>query len=185
MWDMATPIFVGTNKVGNLYLGQFLFQDELPDIKLFRVQAQNHGFDEKEYIEAFLRVPRWSRETVNNVMGFYTKLAHFISDLGYRNVLLLKSEEKFVSYLNLVRKNPDRFDLVITDMAMPNMPGNKLSVELTKIRPDIPVLLCTGFSEAMSEETALSSGIKGFLLKPIIMKDLAQKIREVLDENLQ
>ena len=69
---------------------------------------------------------------------------------------------------------------VITDMAMPNMPGDKISVELTKIRPDIPVLLCTGFSETMSEEKAASLGIKGFLLKPIIMKDLAQKIREVL-----
>ncbi len=69
-------------------------------------------------------------------------------------------------------------------MAMPNMSGDKLSVELTKIRPDIPVLLCTGFSEIMPEEKALSLGIKGFLMKPIIMKDLAQKIREVLDKNL-
>ncbi|MCD4722430.1 MAG: response regulator [Desulfobacula sp.] len=66
-------------------------------------------------------------------------------------------------------------------MAMPNMPGNKLAVELTKIRPDIPILLCTGFSETMSEEEAASIGIKGFLFKPIVMKDLAQKIREVLD----
>ena len=73
--------------------------------------------------------------------------------------------------------------MVITDMAMPNMSGDKLSVELTKIRPDIPVLLCTGFSETMSEEKAVSLGIKGFLLKPIVMKDLSQKIREVLDKN--
>ena len=66
---------------------------------------------------------------------------------------------------------------------MPNMPGDKLSAELTRIRLDIPILLCTGFSENMSEEKAVSLGIKGFLLKPIKMKDLAQKIREVLDEN--
>ena len=59
---------------------------------------------------------------------------------------------------------------------------SKLSVELTKIRPDIPVLLCTGFSETMSEEKAVSLGFKGFLLKPIVMKDLAQKIRDVLDK---
>ena len=64
---------------------------------------------------------------------------------------------------------------------MPNMSGDKLAGELTKIRPGIPILLCTGFSEAMSEEKAASLGIKGFLLKPIIMKDLAHKIREVLD----
>jgi DNA-binding NtrC family response regulator len=73
--------------------------------------------------------------------------------------------------------------MVITDMAMPNMSGDKLSVELIKIRPDIPVLLCTGFSETMSKEKAASMGIKGFLLKPIVMKSLDQKIREVLDEN--
>ena len=78
---------------------------------------------------------------------------------------------------------PDKFDLVITDMAMPNMPGNKLSAELIKIRPDIPVLLCTGFSEIISEEKAAPLGIKGFLLKPAVMKDLSHKIREVFDEN--
>ncbi|MBT4877324.1 MAG: response regulator, partial [Desulfobacula sp.] len=76
----------------------------------------------------------------------------------------------------------DKFDLIITDMQMPNMPGEKLSAELIKIRSDIPILLCTGFSETMSEKRAASLGIKGFLLKPIVMNDLAQKIREVLDK---
>ena len=97
--------------------------------------------------------------------------------LGYQ----VTSRTSSLEALEAFRSNPDKFDMVITDMAMPNMPGDKLSVELIKIRPDIPVLLCTGFSEAMSVEKAASLGIKGFLLKPIIMKDLAQKIREVLD----
>ena len=66
-------------------------------------------------------------------------------------------------------------------MAMPKIPGNKLAAELIKIRPDIPILLCTGFSEAMTEEKVKSLGIKGLLLKPIIMKELARKIRETLD----
>ena len=65
---------------------------------------------------------------------------------------------------------------------MPKMPGDKLAVELIKIRPDIPVLLCTGFSEAMTEEKIKSLGIKALLMKPIVMKDLALKIREILDE---
>jgi PAS domain S-box-containing protein len=96
--------------------------------------------------------------------------------LGYQ----VTSRTSSIEALEAFSANPDKFDLVITDMAMPNMPGDKLAVELTKIRPDIPVLLCTGFSETMSEEKAISIGIKGFLLKPIVMKDLAQKIREVL-----
>ncbi len=99
--------------------------------------------------------------------------------LGYQ----VTSRTSSIEALEAFRANPDTFDLVITDMAMPNMPGDKLAVELTKIRPDIPVLLCTGFSETMSKEKAASLGINGFLLKPIVMKDLAIKIREVLGEN--
>ena len=81
------------------------------------------------------------------------------------------------------RTAPDKFDMVVTDMAMPNMPGDKLSAELIKIRSDIPILICTGFSETLSEEKAISLGIKGFLLKPINRKSLSQKIREVLDNS--
>ena len=99
--------------------------------------------------------------------------------LGYQ----VTSRTGSLETLEIFRANPDKFDMVVTDLAMPNMPGDKLSAELIKIRPDIPILLCTGFSETMSEEKAASLGIKGFILKPIVMKDLAQKIREVLDGN--
>ena len=99
--------------------------------------------------------------------------------LGYQ----VTSRTSSLEALEDFRANPDKFDLVITDMAMPNMSGDKLAIELIKIRPDIPLLLCTGFSEIMSEEKAPSLGIKGFLLKPIVMKDLDQKIREVLGED--
>ena len=98
--------------------------------------------------------------------------------LGYH----ITSHNSSIQALEVFQAASDKFDLIITDMAMPDMPGDKLAVELIKIRADIPILLCTGFSETMSEEKAASLGIKGFLMKPIIMKDLAQKIREVLDE---
>ena len=99
--------------------------------------------------------------------------------LGYQ----VTSQIISVEALEVFRANSNKFDLVITDMQMPNMSGDKLSAELVKINPDIPVLLCTGYNEAMSEEKAFSMGIKGFLLKPIVLKDLSQKIREVLDSN--
>ncbi len=83
--------------------------------------------------------------------------------------------------LELFRATPDKFDVVITDMAMPNIPGDKLTAELIKLRPGIPILLCTGFSERISEQNALSVGIKGILMKPIVKADLASKIREVID----
>jgi CheY-like chemotaxis protein len=86
-----------------------------------------------------------------------------------------------VDALEAFRANPDKFDLVITDMAMPNMSGDTLASELIKIRPDIPILLCTGFNERMPEEKAAALGIKGFLMKPIVVKDFSNMIREVLD----
>ncbi|MBU8848799.1 MAG: response regulator, partial [Desulfobacterales bacterium] len=97
--------------------------------------------------------------------------------LGYQ----VTSRSSSIEALEVFRADPDKFGMVITDLAMPNMPGNKLAVELTGIRSDIPILLCTGFSETMSEEKMVSLGINGVLLKPIVMKDLSRKIREVLD----
>jgi len=98
--------------------------------------------------------------------------------LGYQVTAHVSSIEALETF----RKNYDKFDIVITDMSMPNMGGDRLAAELIKIRPEIPILICTGFSENMSEEKAAVIGVKGILFKPIIMKDLAWKIRKVLDE---
>ena len=87
-----------------------------------------------------------------------------------------------IEALELFRADPKKFDLVITDMAMPKISGDKLAVELARIRPDIPILLCTGFSEGMTTEKIQSLGMKGLLMKPIAIKDFAEKIREILDE---
>ena len=98
--------------------------------------------------------------------------------LGYHVTARISS----VDVLEAFRMQPDKYDLVITDLTMPNMTGDKLAVELIKIRSDIPVILCTGFSEMMSEEKAKSLGVKGFLMKPVVMKDLSSTIRKLLDE---
>jgi len=98
--------------------------------------------------------------------------------LGYQVV----SRTSSIEALEAFRADPDKFDVVITDMAMPNMAGDNLAAELIKIRPDVPILLCTGFSEKIPEEKAVSMGIKGFLMKPIVRADLASKIRKVLDD---
>ncbi len=95
---------------------------------------------------------------------------------GYKVVTF----ENGASALQAFAKNPDFFDLIITDMAMPRMAGDELAANLLKIRQDIPIFLCTGFSENMSEEKAIALGINGFFLKPINIKELSQKIREVL-----
>jgi PAS domain S-box-containing protein len=101
-----------------------------------------------------------------------------LEQLGYT----VTSRTSSVEALELFRTKPKTFDLVITDMTMPNMTGDKLAVELIKIRPDIPVVLCTGYSKKMSEESASEIGIKAFAYKPIVKADLAKTIRKVLDE---
>ncbi|MCP3951694.1 MAG: response regulator, partial [Desulfobacterales bacterium] len=92
------------------------------------------------------------------------------------------SRTSSVEALEAFRSDPGKFDLVISDMAMPNMSGDQLASELIIIRPDIPILLCTGFSERISGERATTLGIKGFLMKPVVMKELSKMIREVLDK---
>ncbi|RJR41591.1 MAG: PAS domain S-box protein [Desulfobacteraceae bacterium] len=88
MWDIATPIMLGGKHVGNIFLGQFLLDKEIPDYEAFREQARRYGFDEEEYIQALDRVPRWSRETVHAAMSFYTSLAAIVGDLSFANIKL-------------------------------------------------------------------------------------------------
>jgi len=139
------------------------------------------SFSEEQVIDSKVEIQSGTEQVllVDDEETILSMEKQMLKRLGYQ----VTSRTSSIEALEAFRAAPDKFDLVITDMAMPNMPGNKLSAELIKIRSDIPVLLCTGFSETMSKEKAASIGIKGFLLKPIMMKDLAQKIREVLDSN--
>ena len=97
--------------------------------------------------------------------------------LGYEVVTKKSSTEA----LTLFRSEPDRFDLVITDMTMPHMTGDKLARELMEIRPDIPIILCTGHSKLISEKQAKEMGIRAFVGKPIPKRVLAETVRKVLD----
>ena len=96
--------------------------------------------------------------------------------LGYQVVVRTSSIEA----LELFRAKPDQFDLVITDMTMPNMTGDRLAQELLRIRPGIPIILCTGFSERITEEKAKAMGIGEFVMKPLVMKDLAKAMWSAL-----
>jgi CheY-like chemotaxis protein/anti-sigma regulatory factor (Ser/Thr protein kinase) len=86
-----------------------------------------------------------------------------------------------VEALELFKQKANDFDLVITDMTMPNMTGDKLAIEMMEIRPDIPIILFTGFSKKISDETASEIGIKAFTYKPVVKADLAKTVRKVLD----
>ena len=84
--------------------------------------------------------------------------------------------------LEAFKAKPDNYDLVITDMTMPKMTGAQLTAELREIRPDIPVILCTGFSETIDEENIEIMGISAYIEKPILRNKMAEVIQRVLDE---
>jgi CheY-like chemotaxis protein len=96
--------------------------------------------------------------------------------LGYDVAVYTSS----VKVLEAFRRAPLRFDLVITDQTMPHLTGERLVWEMRHIRPDIPIILCTGYSHSMSAEKAQALGVDAFLMKPLVMRDLAQAIRQVL-----
>jgi len=104
--------------------------------------------------------------------------AHIFESLGYD----VTTETSSVDALALFNSNPDNFDLVITDMTMPEMTGDKLAHEILQTRPDIPIIICTGYSARITKEKAENLGISAYIMKPIMKNDIAKTIRQVLDQ---
>jgi PAS domain S-box-containing protein len=96
--------------------------------------------------------------------------------LGYDVV----SRTSPVEALELFRAKPDHFDLVITDQTMPGMSGDELARELRKVKPRLPVIVCTGYSHTLDHERASQIGIKAFVMKPLLIKELAEAVRRAL-----
>ena len=92
------------------------------------------------------------------------------------------SQTNSVEALKEVCAKPYKFDLVISDINMPNVTGDELAQKLLLIRPDIPIILCTGFSERLNEDKAKEMGVREFLRKPIMIYDFVNTVRKVLDQ---
>ncbi len=163
MWDIATPIIVGGQHVGNIFLGQFFFEGEPLDYELFRSQARKYGFNEDEYIEALKKVPQLSKETVNAIMVFFMTLANIISQLGYSNLKLAQSLAEREALVDALRESEKRerarldelaavLDAVPVTVFIAHDPkalkitGNRLSYEW------IHVPVGTNFSKSTPEE---------------------------------
>jgi PAS domain S-box-containing protein len=108
-------------------------------------------------------------------------IAHSVRSMlervGYRVTALTDSEEA----LKLFSEDPSQFDLVMTDQTMPFKTGEELGREMMRMRPDIPIILCTGYSESISPEKVMAMGFRGFILKPFTIREGAEMVRQVLD----
>ncbi|MCP4746290.1 MAG: response regulator [Desulfobacteraceae bacterium] len=144
------------------------------------------------YLPAFNSGPEPKEETITESYPTGTENILLIDDeepiarlckqtlerLGY----LVEVRVSSVEGLKAFKARPNYFDIIITDMTMPNMTGDLLASEVLKVRADMPVILCTGFSEIISRERADQIGIKGFLMKPILKSELARMVRKILDK---
>jgi CheY-like chemotaxis protein len=104
-----------------------------------------------------------------------------LESLGYRTTVTTSPH----AALEMIRQNPQEFDLVITDQTMPHMTGLELAGELKNLRPELPVILVTGFSEAVSQASAEQVGIREYIIKPLSISELTNAVRRVLAKNPQ
>jgi CheY-like chemotaxis protein len=102
-----------------------------------------------------------------------------LEKLGYQVETETSSAEALSSFGN----NPGGYDLVMTDMTMPGTTGRELSEKMMKIRPDIPIVLCSGYSHQVNKNEAKRMGIRAFVMKPLKLREIAHTIRKVLDES--
>jgi CheY-like chemotaxis protein len=115
---------------------------------------------------------------VDDEPSIVTMAKRMLERLGYS----VMSTTSSVEALDLFRKDSSEFDLVITDLTMPKLTGEQLASELTRIRQDIPIIICTGYSSTLTEVRETLHGIRAVVTKPLITHEIARTIRDVLDE---
>ena len=107
-------------------------------------------------------------------------VADFLVELlqikGYSTTVYYESQKAIKNF----SEEPEKYDLVITDQTMPSVTGAELAEKLLLIRPDMPIILCTGYSEAVNEEKALGIGISRYMQKPIDIQDLLSAVEALL-----
>ncbi len=114
---------------------------------------------------------------VDDEMGIATMASQMLTSLGYKVVSCTRPYDA----VTIFREDPKRFDLIITDQIMPGLTGMDLINEIHAIRPNIPSLICTGFSRTVDDRDLLKAGVREVLMKPLVLRQLAESIRRALD----
>ncbi len=138
--------------------------DELPESKIEAKEDIHHG------IEAIL--------FVDDEKAITKMMQQMLEKLGYH----VEAELSPKKALDLFKSKPDSFDIVITDMTMPQMTGVKFAEKLKEIKSDIPIILCTGHSSLIDEKKVKQLGINGLVMKPVSKSKIAKTIRDILDK---
>jgi diguanylate cyclase (GGDEF)-like protein/PAS domain S-box-containing protein len=123
MWDAVTPIIVGNKHMGNLFFGQFFFDDEVIDRKVFEDQAEKFGFDRKKYLAMLDKVPRWSKSRIKTLMNFYSKFAQMISSLSFSNIKLERTLSDIKLAEEKLRQQSEAMEATIEGIGILNKEG--------------------------------------------------------------
>jgi len=160
--------------------GNILVNSELGKGTIFQVFFPCIERKPERKTEITFEIPRGNERIlfVDDEKAMVDVIQPIIERLGYK----VTARTSSIEALEAFRANPDRFDLVITDFIMLNMTGMELAKKLLELRSDIPIILCTGYSEHINEAKAKRSGIRAFLMKPVVWGEIANTIRKVLDD---
>ncbi|XUW99638.1 MAG: MASE3 domain-containing protein [Dehalogenimonas sp.] len=112
MWDIVTPLYIGDRHVGNVFTGQFFFDDEHLDESLFLKQADEFGFDKSGYVAALKRAPQHNRVKVAALMDFFTRFSSMVSELGYSNLKLAKAKADIERTAEALRQSEQQYRIV-------------------------------------------------------------------------
>ena len=162
------------------YGGDITVESELGEGTTFEVYLPRIEKEAASIPEPSVQLPKGSERVlfVDDEKVSMDVMKAMLENLGYKVTARTSSIEALEAFKN----EPNGFDLVITDMTMPNMTGKELAKEIMSIRSGMPIILCTGFSEQIDKVRAKEMGISAYLMKPIVMSDIADTIREVLDK---
>jgi signal transduction histidine kinase/CheY-like chemotaxis protein/PAS domain-containing protein len=147
--------------------------------RLYFPMTEEAGQEEQEPRPAIHQIRGIERVLlVDDERDLVDSLRRVLENFGYRVTALTSGLEA----LRLFHAAPDAFDIVITDQTMPHVTGKTLAAEVLRVRPSLPVILCTGYSAVFSPEDALKTGITKYMYKPISFADFARTVREALDQ---
>ena len=159
--------------------GVITVDSKIDEQTTFQVFLPVYDIEVETEIETDKELPKGNERIllVDDEEDMVETIRTLLERLGYTVTFSARSVEALEEF----RNNPEAYDLVITDMTMPHMTGDQLTKEILGLRPDIPVILCTGFSERINSRVTKEIGIRELLIKPIMLGELANTIRQVLD----